>query len=201
MGRIQNDAYYTPPDLARAVVARTVPRLEHRQGQRRILEPSVGTGNLARALSEALPGCHITGVEIDPQEEGCEACNLTVIGDFLKVKSLTSYDLILANPPYNGVVEHISRALDHLAVGGLAAFLVRSDLLNTRKLLSLCAGRDWYPRWEDRLVGRPSFVGTNGTGRYNYSLVTWSDTNLVGVEYCETRWLDWREVSRGQNAT
>jgi len=52
----------TPPDLAKRMV-----ELAEIQPGMCVLEPSAGTGNLARAIRSAVPGAHLDLIEIDPK--------------------------------------------------------------------------------------------------------------------------------------
>ena len=75
------------------------------QAGQSVLEPSAGTGNIARAA--LAKGAHVHAVEIHPDRvralEALDDANLTVTAaNFLHVPSAAEYDLILMNPPFEG---------------------------------------------------------------------------------------------------
>jgi len=114
----------TPPELARRVV-----RLARIEGGR-VLEPSAGTGNLLREMTEA--ASELVAVEISAPlahilRRGFPACEVTC-GDFLACgDELGRFDRIVMNPPFTrgSDVRHIEHARRLLAPGG--------------RLVSLCA--------------------------------------------------------------
>ena len=107
----------TPPDLAK----RMVEIAEIELGQR-VLEPSVGTGNLWEAIRATQHG-EIVGVEINRSlAERISALGWDVrCADFLTLNGeLGKFDRIVMNPPFaNGQdIAHIKHALTMLKPGG-----------------------------------------------------------------------------------
>lgn len=89
----KNAAYYTPDDLAESLVG----LLPISDGDS-VLEPSVGGGAFARALS--LRTLYVAGIDIDPDAEGFNDCSCSV-GDFLDFNSVVpSPTWIIGNPPF-----------------------------------------------------------------------------------------------------
>ncbi|ESQ90104.1 hypothetical protein ABAC460_10075 [Asticcacaulis sp. AC460] len=92
------------------------------------LEPSAGTGKIARRLLEA--GCNVTAIEYDRKNydklarlfEDFKPKHFAVANmDFLALDSeLRKYDRVVMNPPFAKQVDldHVLRAIDFLKVGG-----------------------------------------------------------------------------------
>ena len=113
----------TPPALAARMV-----KLAGIEAGDRVLEPSAGTGNLAKAIRSAAPGAHLDLIEIDPKlcsilkasgfEVSCRdflAASMPVCPD-----SEDGHDCVLMNPPFSKGqdVAHILHALKFLKPGG-----------------------------------------------------------------------------------
>lgn len=88
-----------------------------------ILEPSAGTGNIAKFFSKVYPDADITAIEIHPDFiNDLAELNLAqvVINDFLEVLP-REYDLVVMNPPYNRTraeIAHVRHALKFGKSGG-----------------------------------------------------------------------------------
>ena len=150
----------TPPALA----ARMVEMAGIEAGDR-VLEPSAGTGNLAKAIRSAVPGAHLDLIEIDPrlcsilQASGFEVscCDFLAASMPVCPDSEAGHDCVLMNPPFSKGqdVAHILHALKFLKPGG--------------RLVALCAAgprqqaelRPLATTWEE-LPG-DTFAG-QGTG-------------------------------------
>jgi phospholipid N-methyltransferase len=150
----------TPPGLAVRMV-----ELAGIEAGDRVLEPSAGTGNLARAIRNAVPDAHLDLIEIDPrlcsilQASGFEvSCS-----DFLAASmpicpdSEGGHDRVLMNPPFSKGqdVAHILHALKFLKPGG--------------RLVALCANgprqqaelRPLATTWEELPEGTFADQGTS----------------------------------------
>ena len=135
-------AYFpTPEPLIESILsAHPLP-----QDTRRILEPSAGTGNIARAIEIY---CNIHGIhatldccEIAEkyQKQLLEQHFFLVHDDFLRYHPLSRYDVIVMNPPFAlnddplAYITHIEHAWSLLSPGGLllaiapAGFAFRQD--------------------------------------------------------------------------
>lgn len=166
------DKYYTPDELARFIVRRT---LSEAPKDLKILEPSAGGGAFLRALTDD-GFTDIIGVEpfreqaIWPENVAwwkyqIENCD-----------SSCGFDIIIGNPPYSLAQQHVEKCLELLAPGGMLVFLLRLAFLETKKRA---------PFWKenpcfhvDVLSERPSF--------------TWSWK--CKKEDCEHGWTDQPEI-------
>ncbi|MFE3837269.1 N-6 DNA methylase [Pseudogemmobacter sonorensis] len=97
--------FFTPPacaDMMADWIAAARPR--------RVLDPALGTGVLARAVAARLPGARVTGCEIDPRIAHAARRAIALAGggaaieiraqDFFDLPPDESFDAIIANPPY-----------------------------------------------------------------------------------------------------
>lgn len=113
------ECHVTPDDVARRMVEYLGP-----QGDYLTLEPSAGTGQLARALlASGHSSCELTMVE----RHNTLAAQLYAIGPTInrcfleyaeEVKGVAEFPRIIMNPPFKAVRKHISAALSLLGRGG-----------------------------------------------------------------------------------
>jgi len=142
--------YPTPECLAESLV-----RMADVESHHRVLEPSAGTGNLARKI----PSEHITCVEISPLHcEVLKALNLDPVqADFLAWAETTSerFDRVIANPPFSEGRHqaHLQAAAKLLVPGGRIASILPAS----------CRGKDLLPgfvhEWSEVLDNQ--FAGTS----------------------------------------
>nr|MBA3824611.1 methyltransferase [Ktedonobacterales bacterium] len=106
-----------PPDLAAHLV-----EVADIQPSQRVLEPSVGKGDIADAIRRAHPDALLDVVELHPML--CDILRLKGYQptecDFLRFAYALPYDRIIMNPPFEHGqdIEHIRRAYALLAEGG-----------------------------------------------------------------------------------
>lgn len=103
----------------------------------RVLEPSAGTGNLARLCV----GCAVDCIEIQPEladslrREGIY--NRVMCHDFLKVAPRPEYDCVVMNPPFDRErdIDHVMHALKFLKPDGrlVAIMSAGTEFRQTRK--------------------------------------------------------------------
>jgi predicted RNA methylase len=117
-------AFYTPPELAEAMVERAFAKTN---GRLRVLEPSAGTGRLIDAIGMRLDwDVDITAVELNPAyASGLRMKYATVNvyeADFLQLDkdALGEFDVVVMNPPFTGGQDeaHIRHALRMLKMNG-----------------------------------------------------------------------------------
>lgn len=179
--RIENDAYYTEPELARHIVHRIDLVWRSLSGNteppKRILEPSSGHGAFLIALREKYPNAYIVACDIDPDAAAyATVADKFVNLDFVKCYTKEPFDLCAGNPPFSFAEDHYHHGMSLLRDGGLMSFLLR---------VAFGAGvgryeRIWSPDvrhycYETTLVPRPSFTGNSRTDK--------------GQEYCDFMWV------------
>ena len=150
----------TPPDLAARMV-----ELAGIEAGDRVLEPSAGTGNLAKAIRSAVPGAHLDLIEIDPRlcsilkasgfEVSCRdflAASMPVCPD-----SEGGHDCVLMNPPFSKGqdVAHILHALTFLKFGGRLVAICANGPRQQAELRPLAA------TWEELPDGTFAGQGSN----------------------------------------
>jgi predicted RNA methylase len=93
--------WWTPPDLARRVAKLAVEGLRFPS----VIEPSAGSGVLARAVLDERPMARLVAVELDPTWATILRAVLggdsVIEGDFLTAP-VGSADVVVMNPPYEG---------------------------------------------------------------------------------------------------
>ena len=110
--------------------------------QSRVLEPSAGTGNMARVLLES--GASVKAVEVHPDR--FQALNGLALehprlrclrANFLRTTPVAEFTHVVMNPPFYGThwMQHVVHAFDYLAPGGtLVAILpVSAELGHSAK--------------------------------------------------------------------
>jgi predicted RNA methylase len=105
--------WWTPPDLARRVAKLAVDGLRFPA----VIEPSAGSGVLARAVLDERPLAHLVAVELDPtwamRLRGTFGQASIVEGDFLTMP-LEQAAVVVMNPPYEGGLDgaFLERAME-----------------------------------------------------------------------------------------
>ena len=117
--RPQDEGYFTTPA---AVVADMIALAGLKPGME-VLEPSAGTGNIAKPVAEF--GCAVDCIEMNAKRAGiiyAEGYARSVtMADFLAVPQRPAYDRVIMNPPFAGKADiaHVRHALGFLRPGGI----------------------------------------------------------------------------------
>ncbi|WP_297322892.1 DUF4942 domain-containing protein [uncultured Bartonella sp.] len=179
--------YPTPQNVVDEVLAKVKLYRGHDAPDLAILEPSAGTGNLARPLAsttefrEAVANVgwqsytakpKVDCIEVQPdlaeklKAEGIY--NRVIASDFLALKpdQTNLYDRVVMNPPFDRErdIDHVMHALSFLKPGGqlVAVMSAGTEFRQTRKA-SAFRGlmQKWKAEWTDLPVGSFSETGTN----------------------------------------
>lgn len=137
-----SECFVTPaPVIARLIaLADLAPGMD-------VLEPSAGTGAIARAV-HAL-GCHVHCVEIRPaladaldsEEEGSPVFRTITCADFLECQpghvnpahATMFYDRVIMNPPFSQEVRHVLHAHRFLRANGLLVAVMSAGVFSARR--------------------------------------------------------------------
>ena len=111
----------------------------------RVLEPSVGRGDLVDSIQSTFGVLHFDMYEIDPNIENlpCIVPNSVIHGDFLAQKICRKYKTIIGNPPYvrtstgNLYIDFIEKCHNLLECNGEMIFIVPSDFMKLTSAASL----------------------------------------------------------------
>ena len=160
--RRPRDAYYTPDEVAWACVN----WLPWNIRGRTVLEPHVGGGAFARALTRR--GATVLGNDIYGASTGFEDCKRHTVGDFLEYETKEPVFAVVGNPPYRVAEAHVRRAL---SLTSRVAFLLRMAFLES-------SGRKafWqaHPCSEVHVLSeRPSFTDDGATDHAAYAWFVW----------------------------
>lgn len=193
--RISQDAYLTPPELTRAMLslAGDLRRYES------ICDPSAGEGAFIKAARDLRYKKKLIAIDIRPEcRVPCEKAGATTFRcwDFLDTETHThelDLDLIVANPPFSGLVPHVTRYLELLRdrKASRVMVLARVGFLATKRRTSFW--REWWPLFDSftPLVQRPSFT-FGGTDSSEYGIFQFSRTASFAVVRPP---LDWKGES------
>lgn len=113
----------TPDELCLTLIELAQPSPGHR-----ILEPSAGTGHLARWIRHSCPGTWIEVCEIVPEfQHSLIAQGFPIVaGDFISLATQPIYDRVISNPPFDRQMSHIRKMWRHLKPGGRLVCLASS---------------------------------------------------------------------------
>lgn len=119
-------AFYTPTEIANEVA-----RLADLTAGQTVLEPSVGTGQLAfAAVRYGIFWSHISAIDINPKHVNAleiNGCKQVICADFLTCRpGPNKFDRVLMNPPFSmgDDIKHVRHALDFLKSGGKLVAIV-----------------------------------------------------------------------------
>lgn len=164
----KNYGFFPTPDaLAERVVDRA--NLHNRDGKYRVLEPSAGTGQLARAAAKlATVDCIEIQPDLAERLRGQSLFRKVFCADFLALKPemIGLYDRIIMNPPFDRErdIDHVMHALKFLEPKGflIAIMSAHTEFAETRKATAF---RDLMTKmnaqWDDNPRNSFSSVGTN----------------------------------------
>lgn len=196
--------YPTPEAATERVYAKLALNRKPGQPELRVLEPSAGTGNLARMAARQLSGWDydaddkrieysykaiVDCVEIQPHlamRLEAQGFNRVFCHDFMTLRPETTglYDRVVANPPFDRErdIDHVMHALEFLKPDGqlVAIMSAGTEFRETRKSIAFreLMGR-LNAKWEDLPANSFAEVGTN----VNTLIVTvWKDGRV------QSRW-------------
>lgn len=97
-----------------------------------VLEPSAGTGAIARAIRERTPNCRVHCCEVlEVNRKVLEADGFEIVArDFMAFEPEEQYDAVIMNPPFSlegdktAYITHVLRAWELLKPGGKLAAIV-----------------------------------------------------------------------------
>lgn len=112
------DLFPTPPGLARRMVELAEPLTGYS-----ILEPSAGTGNIAREIKKAGHECECIELNYTAAEYLKKQGYFVTCADFLEwtpAPACVTYDRIIMNPPFSHAadIDHVTHAWNLLTPGG-----------------------------------------------------------------------------------
>lgn len=126
--RKEYDSYYTPEEVADKMAQLiSIPKGS------KILEPSVGVGNLVKAILKVQPDCSLSMVDIQDMSKELTDVDkgLFYNTDFLEWDTEERFDMCFINPPYSKAVEHIEKAME--LTDGFTIGLLRLGLFESMK--------------------------------------------------------------------
>jgi hypothetical protein len=163
--RIEQDAYFTPPALADAIVTVLAQLIEIPE---RVLEPSAGEGVFMDAAARRWPTAAVIGIDLEPRAASVRQ------GDFLAQLPMPwwRFSLVLGNPPYTLAEDFVHVGLRDAANLGYVAYLLRLSFLGSqRRAERIYSKRNL--RWLIPITPRPSFTPDGKTDASEYAVFVW----------------------------
>ena len=161
MSRDALDRYYTPPNLAAALVG----SMSRRVGGCPVGDPPAGGGACVEALPTHANPAAVEVSAIDPDAPALAKYGGRV-ADFLRERPQALPDWIIGNPPYKDAEAHTRRALSIATKG--AAFLLRVGFMESQTRVDFWKGPGRALQRVYILAKRPSFTG-GGTDSTAYA--------------------------------
>jgi hypothetical protein len=154
-----------------------------------VLDPGAGNGVWGKAISEKYPRALLCGVElrnISPDYDCYDVYQSST--DFLDIRGLMNFDLIVGNPPYKHAEEFIQKSYDLLYPDGYLLFLLRLSFLEGNKRYNNFYTSELKPKEVWVSVRRVSFTQDRKSDNTAYGIYLWQkgytgDTKL--------NWLNW----------
>jgi len=180
--------YPTPEDVAKQVLKHMNIYRKLNEPELRILEPSSGTGNLARRFAEhkrfniwnkvagkyqpytvkPLVDCIEIQTDLAEKLKAEGIYNHVTEADFLALSPDPKrlYDIVGMNPPFDGErdIDHVMHALKFLKPGGRLVSIMSAgtEFRQTKKSIAFRALMSkWNAEWHDLPMGSFASVGTN----------------------------------------
>ena len=206
------DTFPTIPEIAHAAINRWELPPGSRSGDLYVLDPGAGDGVWGAAVRSRFPTAYIVGYDIRDiprPEEYDEWHNKT---DFLTVKELGNFDLVVGNPPFAIAEQFVGHSIAATTCYRPGGFSWKGEILFMLRA-AFMAGFDryeelWKPGPQCRaevLIPRPSFTG-NGISdpKTEYAVFNWQcwkerDVNTEPI--VPTGFLKWRENKSRKRTT
>jgi predicted RNA methylase len=165
----KNYGFFPTPDKAAEIVIEAATLYRRGDaGPLTVLEPSAGTGNLAKRCVEN--GAIVDCVEVHPERAGALKASKqfrhVMLADFLSVEPTDLYDRVVMNPPFDSTrdVDHVVHAIKFLKPDGFLAAIMsagtefREDK-KTKAFRELMSKKN--ARWQDLPSRSFASSGTN----------------------------------------
>ena len=175
MARIENDAFYTPDDVAMACVEDFYKELPQYKDNE-IVEPSAGGGAFLRAFEKL--GLNYKAYDLNPQADNI------IQADYLSTELDLTGKVVLGNPPY-GVQNKLSKAFikKSFEQGAEAVgFLLFGGILSHKHLKSIGHKVEYFKRLEPvDFIDKDDNVVLKGKGGFKAVFVVWSKEELQPI--------------------
>lgn len=175
MTRIENDAFFTPDNVALACVEDFYNELPQYRNHE-IVEPSAGGGAFLRAFEKL--GLNYKAYDLNPQADNI------VQTDYLTTDMDLTGKVVLGNPPY-GVQNKLSKAFIKRSFeqgAEAVGFLLFGGILSYKHLKSIGYKVEYFKRFEFvNFVDKDGEVVLKSKGLFNAVFVVWSKEELQPI--------------------
>lgn len=188
--RRENDAYYSPAQLALAGCEWLKTEFAG-PGTYTILEPNAGGGAFVKAARLVWPQARVAAEDIDPVARALLAIKYyhddrVQVGRPNEFMGDAKYSLAVGNPPYDQAEEQVRAAL---ARARCVMFLLRLSFLASVGRVALYTQHQLAGLIP--VIGRPSYTDDGKTDNSEYGLFVWLQ-NFKGPGEVHTPGLQWR---------
>ena len=175
MSRIENDAFFTPDNVALACVEDFYNELpQYRNNE--IVEPSAGGGAFLRAFEKL--GLNYKAYDLDPQADNI------VQADYLSTELDLTGKVVLGNPPY-GVQNKLSKAFIKRSFeqgAEAVGFLLFAGILSHTHLKGIGRKLKYFKRLDSvNFVDKDEKVVLKSKGLFEVIFVVWSKEELQPI--------------------
>lgn len=125
--RVENDYYATDPLAVEMLLER------YSFVGKRLLEPCVGSGNIAEAVSKYYNKDKKTEKQIDGIDIVDRGYKGTIVQDFLTYEPSSLYDGVITNPPYSLAKEFVEKSMEVVKKNGQVAMFLKIQFLESEK--------------------------------------------------------------------
>lgn len=175
MTRIENDAFYTPDDVAMACVEDFYKELPQYKDNE-IVEPSAGGGSFLRAFDRL--GLKYKAYDFNPQADNI------VQADYLTTDVDLTGKVVLGNPPY-GRLNKLSKAFIKKSFergAEAVGFLLFGGILSHTHLKSIGYKIEYFKRFEFvDFIDKDGEVVLKSKGLFNVVFVVWNKEELQPI--------------------
>lgn len=175
MPKIENDAFYTPDNVALACVEDFYNELPQYKNNE-IVEPSAGGGSFLRAFEKL--GLNYQAYDLNPQADNI------IQADYLSTDMDLTGKVVLGNPPY-GVQNKLSKAFIKRSFeqgAEAVGFLLFGGILSHKHLKSIGHKVEYFKRLEPvDFIDKDDNVVLKGKGGFNAVFVVWSKEELQPI--------------------
>ena len=175
MSRIENDAFYTPDDVAMACVEDFYKEMPE-YIDKTVVEPSAGNGSFLRAFDKI--GVKYEAYDLNPQADNI------IQADYLSTELDLTGKVVLGNPPY-GLRNKLSKAFIKRSFeqgAEAVGFLLFGGILSHKHLKSIGYKVEYFKRLEAiDFIDKDGKVVLKSKGLFNVVFVVWGKEELQPI--------------------
>lgn len=187
--RLEHDQYLTPLKPVVALVNLLKDNVIQYQPEF-ILDPCAGKGVWGQVVKSTYTDSILYGVDIDDTLPQPAMYDYWYTGDFIgNHMANKKFDLIISNPPFKLAEKFVYEAFNHIAFGGVIAFMLPLGFMSSVGRYKRIFTTDFKP---DRIFvssRRIDFTG-QGSPHTDIAMFVWGGNSSL-ITPTEVKWFDW----------